>query len=153
MIVIDSAARTDAELEAAADFRIPACPICDGVLKPDVVFFGESVPQSRVEFAMAKLDQSEALLVAGTSLTGSKIDSCTLDLAVVKLGYATRVKHRNLDVEPALFVAQRFKIFVALQSWFTCAWKQAWSVICRLRLASNSPIADFAWKRDGRVAN
>lgn len=59
----------DAELEAAADFRIPACPVCDGVLKPDVVFFGESVPQSRVEFAMAKLDQSEALLVAGTSLT------------------------------------------------------------------------------------
>lgn len=59
----------DAELEAAADFRIPACPVCDGVLKPDVVFFGESVPQSRVEFAMARLDQAEALLVAGTSLT------------------------------------------------------------------------------------
>jgi NAD-dependent SIR2 family protein deacetylase len=38
-------------------------------LKPDVVFFGESVPQSRVEFAMARLDQAEALLVAGTSLT------------------------------------------------------------------------------------
>ena len=59
----------DAELEAAADFRIPACPTCQGVLKPDVVFFGESVPQSRVEFAMAKLDQADALLVAGTSLT------------------------------------------------------------------------------------
>lgn len=59
----------DAELEAAADFRIPACPICAGVLKPDVVFFGESVPQSRVENAMARLDEAEALLVAGTSLT------------------------------------------------------------------------------------
>lgn len=59
----------DAELEAAADFRIPGCPLCAGVLKPDVVFFGESVPQSRVEFAMAKLDEAEALLVAGTSLT------------------------------------------------------------------------------------
>lgn len=59
----------DAELEAAADFRIPACPICDGVLKPDVVFFGESVPQSRVENAMARLDEADALLVAGTSLT------------------------------------------------------------------------------------
>jgi NAD-dependent SIR2 family protein deacetylase len=59
----------DAELEAAADFRIPACPICEGVLKPDVVFFGEAVPQSRVEFAMSRLDESDALLVAGTSLT------------------------------------------------------------------------------------
>ena len=59
----------DAEIEAAADFRIPACPICEGVLKPDVVFFGESVPQSRVEFAMARLDEADALLVAGTSLT------------------------------------------------------------------------------------
>jgi NAD-dependent SIR2 family protein deacetylase len=59
----------DAELEAAADFKIPSCPICQGVLKPDVVFFGESVPTSRVELAMARLDEAEALLVAGTSLT------------------------------------------------------------------------------------
>ena len=59
----------DAELEAAADFRIPSCPLCSGVLKPDVVFFGESVPQSRVEFAMSRLDAADALLVAGTSLT------------------------------------------------------------------------------------
>ena len=59
----------DAEIEAAADFRLPACPVCSGVLKPDVVFFGESVPQSRVEYAMARLDEAEALVVAGTSLT------------------------------------------------------------------------------------
>lgn len=59
----------DAEIEAAADFRIPVCPVCDGVLKPDVVFFGESVPTSRVELAMARLDQADALLIAGTSLT------------------------------------------------------------------------------------
>jgi len=59
----------DAEIEAAADFKIPSCPVCAGVLKPDVVFFGEAVPQSRVEFAMAKLDEAEALVVAGTSLT------------------------------------------------------------------------------------
>jgi NAD-dependent SIR2 family protein deacetylase len=59
----------DAEIEAAADFKIPSCPVCAGVLKPDVVFFGESVPQSRVEFAMARLDEAEALVVAGTSLT------------------------------------------------------------------------------------
>jgi NAD-dependent SIR2 family protein deacetylase len=38
-------------------------------LKPDVVFFGESVPASRSEFAMAELEQADALLVAGTSLS------------------------------------------------------------------------------------
>lgn len=59
----------DAEVEAAADFKVPPCPKCKGVLKPDVVFFGESVPNATVELAMKKLDEADALLVAGTSLT------------------------------------------------------------------------------------
>lgn len=59
----------DAEVAIAADFKIPSCPNCNGVLKPDVVFFGESVPSTRVEQAMAQLDQADALLVAGTSLS------------------------------------------------------------------------------------
>lgn len=58
----------DAEVEAASDFRIPDCPSCGGVLKPDVVFFGESVPTSRVELAMQALESADAMLVAGTSL-------------------------------------------------------------------------------------
>lgn len=58
----------DAEVEITSDFKVPCCPVCSGVLKPDVVFFGESVPPSRVELAMAKLDEADALLVAGTSL-------------------------------------------------------------------------------------
>lgn len=59
----------DAEVEAAADFRIPNCENCNGVLKPDVVFFGESVPSQVVEYAMRRLDEADALLVAGTSLS------------------------------------------------------------------------------------
>ncbi len=59
----------DAEVEAAENFQIPSCPNCRGILKPDVVFFGESVPSDRVEHAMTALDQSDALLVAGTSLS------------------------------------------------------------------------------------
>lgn len=59
----------DAEIEAAADFRIPSCLKCGGVLKPDVVFFGESVPAQVVEQAMKCLDEAEALLIAGTSLS------------------------------------------------------------------------------------
>ena len=59
----------DAEVEASADFRIPGCPRCSGVLKPDVVFFGESVPVAVVEFALKRLDEAEVLLIAGTSLS------------------------------------------------------------------------------------
>lgn len=59
----------DAEIEATANFRIPSCRSCRGVLKPDVVFFGENVPPDRAEFAMSRLDRAGALLVAGTSLT------------------------------------------------------------------------------------
>jgi len=59
----------DAEIKADLDFKIADCPSCQGVLKPDVVFFGESVPTQRVEHAMKKLDEADVLLVAGTSLT------------------------------------------------------------------------------------
>lgn len=58
----------DAEIEATAAFKIPNCPKCAGVLKPDVVFFGESVPAEKVELSMQLLDEADALLVAGTSL-------------------------------------------------------------------------------------
>jgi NAD-dependent SIR2 family protein deacetylase len=60
----------DAELaeESHRDFRVPGCPRCDGAVKPDVVMFGESVPQDRVASAMAAVDRSDALLVVGSSL-------------------------------------------------------------------------------------
>lgn len=49
-------------------FNIPDCPMCSGLLKPDVVFFGGSVPKARVERAWAGLRASDAVLVAGSSL-------------------------------------------------------------------------------------
>jgi NAD+-dependent protein deacetylase sirtuin 4 len=61
----------DAELpeEAVAAFRVPTCEACgDGVLKPDVVFFGGFVPAPTVEAAYTLVERSEALLVVGTSL-------------------------------------------------------------------------------------
>jgi len=39
------------------------------VLKPAVVFFGESVPPEKVRYAMDRVDEADALLVAGSSLT------------------------------------------------------------------------------------
>jgi hypothetical protein len=59
----------DAEIDGTEDFKVPNCLKCSGVLKPDVVFFGESVPTERVELALSQLAQSDAILVAGSSLT------------------------------------------------------------------------------------
>ncbi len=59
----------DAVVEDWQRFVVPACGRCGGVLKPDVVFFGESVPGARVAQARAWCDEADALLVAGSSLT------------------------------------------------------------------------------------
>ena len=60
----------DADLNGVdfASFQVPPCGACGGLLKPDVVFFGESVPRERVEAAMQHLLQSDAMLVVGSSL-------------------------------------------------------------------------------------
>ena len=50
-------------------FRPIGCVQCGGRLKPDVVFFGESVPKSRVEAAYALMERAEILVVLGSSLT------------------------------------------------------------------------------------
>ncbi len=49
-------------------FRIAACTACGGMLKPHVVFFGESVPKERVQQAMSALESSRLLLIVGSSL-------------------------------------------------------------------------------------
>jgi NAD-dependent SIR2 family protein deacetylase len=60
----------DADLDAVEfeAFDVPACEACGGLQKPDVVFFGESVPKERVRSAMVALEQSDAMLVVGSSL-------------------------------------------------------------------------------------
>jgi NAD-dependent SIR2 family protein deacetylase len=69
--VLSIAPDGDAELpaEAYTEFRVPACLDCGGVLKPDVVFFGETVPRSVVDDAWRLFDEGALLLVAGSSLT------------------------------------------------------------------------------------
>ena len=65
-----SLADGDADLEGRdfAAFDVPDCPQCGGMLKPDVVFFGESVPRERVAAVREALMQADAVLVAGSSL-------------------------------------------------------------------------------------
>jgi NAD-dependent SIR2 family protein deacetylase len=56
--------------DAVRGFQLVACTDCEsGVLKPDVVFFGENVPPSRVQHCYRLVDQASALLVLGSSLT------------------------------------------------------------------------------------
>lgn len=66
---IEVAPDADAVLADTADFRVAACPACSGVLKPDIVFFGENVPAARVDVANALVDSADVLLVVGSSLT------------------------------------------------------------------------------------
>lgn len=61
----------DADLtdEQVGDFRVVPCAVCGGVLKPDVVFFGEAVPPARVEHCRELIRGATSLLVLGSSLT------------------------------------------------------------------------------------
>lgn len=65
---VGSAPDGDAEVERVEGFRYPSCP-CGGMLKPDVVMFGENARREAVDAAFAMLAASEALLVLGSSLT------------------------------------------------------------------------------------
>jgi NAD-dependent SIR2 family protein deacetylase len=59
----------DAVVTDTASFRYLDCPRCAGMLKPDIVYFGESVAKGVVEQGYSIVDRSDALLVAGSSLT------------------------------------------------------------------------------------
>jgi NAD-dependent SIR2 family protein deacetylase len=73
--------------EALAAFQVPPCVGCGGVLKPDVVLFGESVPRDRVQRAFDEVDGADVLVVVGSSLT-------------VFSGYrfALRARERNVPI-------------------------------------------------------
>jgi NAD-dependent SIR2 family protein deacetylase len=79
-LLADNPAWTDIEARVAPDgdvdienrdysaFVVPDCPACGGILKPDVVFFGEPVPRERVTRSFEGVAQADALLVVGSSL-------------------------------------------------------------------------------------
>jgi len=60
----------DADLDhmELSGFAVPSCAACGGIMKPDVVFFGETVPRDKVALAMAELAQADAMLIVGSSL-------------------------------------------------------------------------------------
>lgn len=58
----------DVAVEVSERFVVPSCDLCGGMLKPQVVFFGEFVPPTVFQDAMALLSSADALVVAGSSL-------------------------------------------------------------------------------------
>ena len=68
--VFDLAPDGDADLprDDFSNVEVPDCSSCGGILKPHVVFFGDSVPRARVEQSYAWVDGADAVLVVGSSL-------------------------------------------------------------------------------------
>ena len=107
----------DADLDGLdfASFVVPPCQFCGGVLKPDVVFFGENVPRERVDAAARHLAQSDAMLIVGSSLmvySGYRfVDmavSANLPMAAVNLGRTRADDLLTLKVEQSCETALTF---------------------------------------------
>lgn len=71
LALASAAVLPDGDAELAFDtgaVRVPECRACGGILKPQVVFFGEAVPAARVAACYRALDEADAVLVLGSSL-------------------------------------------------------------------------------------
>ncbi len=66
---VEIAPDADAVIASTEGFVVADCERCGGLLKPDITYFGESVPPERVAAGFAIVDAADALLVAGSSLT------------------------------------------------------------------------------------
>eukprot|EP00753_Platysulcus_tardus_P022772 PLAT9984.1.p1 GENE.PLAT9984.1~~PLAT9984.1.p1 ORF type:complete len:183 (+),score=51.08 PLAT9984.1:395-943(+) len=71
-VALEEAQRPDGDVElsddAIAHFTTPDCSECGGILKPDVVFYGDTVPKDVVQHCTRVVDDADALLVVGSSL-------------------------------------------------------------------------------------
>ena len=92
-----------------AGFVAPACPACGGPLKPDVVFFGESVPKPRVAEAARIVSDADVLLVVGSSLTVysgyrfvRQAEAEGTAVAIVTLGETRGHRHATVAVDAPL---------------------------------------------------
>ncbi|MEO5762305.1 MAG: NAD-dependent protein deacetylase [Vicinamibacteria bacterium] len=84
----------DAQLDGPFDdVMVPACPVCGGMLKPDVVFFGENVPKPRVADCYDALAKADGVLVVGSSLM--VFSGYRFCLAAVEMGKPVAVVNRG----------------------------------------------------------
>lgn len=101
----------DADLEGpeVEAFRVADCQVCGGALKPNVVFFGESVPRFKSDAAWALWSEAEVLLVVGSSLTVlsgyrfvKKAPDRGLPVAIVNQGPTRGDEHALLRLDARL---------------------------------------------------
>ncbi|MGY3617868.1 NAD-dependent protein deacetylase [Bradyrhizobium sp. USDA 10063] len=105
----------DVENEDFSSFVVPPCQSCGGVLKPDVVFFGENVSRDIVAAAKGHLNEADGMLIVGSSLmvySGFRFVQMAaqngLPIAAVNLG-RTRADHLlTLKVEDRCEAALAF---------------------------------------------
>ncbi|HEX7743900.1 MAG TPA: NAD-dependent protein deacetylase [Micromonosporaceae bacterium] len=98
--------------DVVANFRMVGCRACGGTLKPDVVFFGETVPAERVQACFKLVEQARALLVLGSSLTVMsgrrfvlRAAKCGIPVAIVNRGVTRGDAHASLSIDAPLGVA------------------------------------------------
>lgn len=103
---IEIAPDADAVIRSTEHFRVADCERCGGPLKPDIVFFGETVPPRRAARAAALVDSSEALLVVGSSLavhSGRRFVQRAVDQAkpvvIVNRGPTRGDQHATVTIE------------------------------------------------------
>ncbi|TAL75419.1 MAG: NAD-dependent protein deacetylase [Burkholderiaceae bacterium] len=95
------------EYENFDAFHVPQCSYCGGLLKPDVVFFGGSVPRDRIHAATQEMENADALLVVGSSLmVYSGYRFCLLAHQLGKPIAAINLGHTRADALLALKVRQ-----------------------------------------------
>ena len=124
----------DADLEGAdwSDFEVPDCERCGGILKPDVVFFGERVPPERVARAMQHLGRADALLVVGSSLmvySGYRFAQAAAQagkpIAAVNLGHTRADALLSLKIERGC--AEALGCLARLPQWRAPPATSAWA--------------------------
>jgi len=117
-LALDAADAPDGDADLDRDFSsfvVPACAVCGGVLKPDVVFFGENVPRDVVASALDHLAQADAMLIVGSSLmvySGFRFvrmaEQRGLPIAAVNLGRTRADELLTLKVEDQCEAALSF---------------------------------------------
>ncbi|KAK7874220.1 hypothetical protein R5R35_006262 [Gryllus longicercus] len=108
--IVSQSVRPDGDVDLPQDFVeqfvVPNCPDCSGILKPDIVFFGDNVPRERVDFVKNLVNTSDALLVLGSSLfvfSGYRfiLQAAELEkqIAIVNIGETRGDKHAHLKID------------------------------------------------------
>ncbi|XP_076472917.1 NAD-dependent protein lipoamidase sirtuin-4, mitochondrial-like [Babylonia areolata] len=91
--------------EQVQGFKVPECQRCGGILKPEIVFFGDNVPRTTVNFTFDRLGESDAMLVAGSSVEvysgfrlANRAAESHIPIAILNIGQTRADKLASLKI-------------------------------------------------------